>query len=68
MSHSLWETKKDADVLLTMGASKWELHDKVVRGKSGLIDHILEMVQMVSFSCSISSREVEPDLQSDFGY
>ncbi|KXH25956.1 hypothetical protein CNYM01_01797 [Colletotrichum nymphaeae SA-01] len=43
---SLWETKKDADILLTMGASKWELHDKMVRGKSGLIDHILEMVQM----------------------
>ncbi|KAJ0332417.1 hypothetical protein COL5a_002131 [Colletotrichum fioriniae] len=29
-----------------MGASQWELHDKVVRGKSGPIDHILEMVQM----------------------
>ncbi|KAK0374214.1 hypothetical protein CLIM01_08434 [Colletotrichum limetticola] len=43
---SLWETKNDADILLTMGASKWELHDKAVRGKSGLIDHILEMVQM----------------------
>ncbi|KAK1468034.1 hypothetical protein CCUS01_06738 [Colletotrichum cuscutae] len=43
---SLWETKNDADILLTMGASKWELHDKVVRGKSDLIDHILEMVQM----------------------
>ncbi|KAK1637560.1 hypothetical protein BDP81DRAFT_516898, partial [Colletotrichum phormii] len=43
---SLWETKKDADILLTMGSSKWELHDKLIRGKSGLIDHILEMVQM----------------------
>lgn len=35
-----------------MGASQWELHDQVVRGKSGLIDHILEMVPMVS-SCAI---------------
>ncbi|KAL2883203.1 hypothetical protein SGCOL_001393 [Colletotrichum sp. CLE4] len=43
---SLWETKKDADILLTMGGSKWELHDKFMRGKSGLIDHILEMVEM----------------------
>ncbi|KAL0767333.1 hypothetical protein CaCOL14_010183 [Colletotrichum acutatum] len=43
---SLWETKKGADILLIMGDSKWELHDKVVRGRSGLIDHILGMVQM----------------------
>ncbi|OHE98465.1 hypothetical protein CORC01_06256 [Colletotrichum orchidophilum] len=43
---SLWETKKDADIHLTMGVNKWELHDKVIRGKSSLIDHILEMIQM----------------------
>ncbi|KXH25730.1 hypothetical protein CSAL01_04922 [Colletotrichum salicis] len=60
----LWETKKNADILLTMGGSKWELHDKFIRGKSGLIDHILEMVEMVSSLHGLSSREVEHDLSS----
>ncbi|EFQ33883.1 uncharacterized protein GLRG_09027 [Colletotrichum graminicola M1.001] len=40
---SLWETKKGADILLTMGTNKWQLHEHIIRGKSGLIDHILDL-------------------------
>ncbi|KAK1595541.1 uncharacterized protein LY79DRAFT_681060 [Colletotrichum navitas] len=40
---SLWETKGEADILLTMGANKWQLHENIIRGKSGLIDHILDL-------------------------
>ncbi|KAH0430177.1 hypothetical protein CcaCcLH18_07992 [Colletotrichum camelliae] len=39
---SLWETKKDADIWLMMGEEKWELHDKVIRGKSEMVDFLVD--------------------------
>ncbi|KAI8300864.1 hypothetical protein K4K61_009418 [Colletotrichum sp. SAR11_59] len=39
---SLWETKKDADIWLMMGEEKWELHDKVVRGRSEMVDFLVD--------------------------
>ncbi|KAJ3952464.1 hypothetical protein N0V92_011098 [Colletotrichum tropicale] len=39
---SLWETKKNADIWLMMGEEKWELHDKVIRGKSEMVDFLVD--------------------------
>ncbi|KAF5516347.1 hypothetical protein CGCS363_v000138 [Colletotrichum siamense] len=39
---SLWETKKDADIWLMMGEEKWELHDKVIRGRSEMVDFLVD--------------------------
>ncbi|GJC99075.1 DNA mismatch repair protein [Colletotrichum higginsianum] len=39
---SLWESQKDADILLTAGTNQWRLHERVIRGKSRLIDRIID--------------------------
>ncbi|KAK6213468.1 DNA mismatch repair protein [Colletotrichum tabaci] len=41
-SSYLWESQKDADILLTAGTNQWRLHERVIRGKSRLIDRIID--------------------------
>ncbi|KAK1987303.1 hypothetical protein LZ30DRAFT_194449 [Colletotrichum cereale] len=54
---SLWETKKDADILLTMGVNKWQLHENIIRGKSGLVDHILDIASVQNEIRKIALKE-----------
>ncbi|KAK2025941.1 hypothetical protein LX32DRAFT_665638 [Colletotrichum zoysiae] len=54
---SLWETKTDADVLLVMGSNRWQLHETVIRGKSGLVDHILDLTEVQNDVRKIALKE-----------
>ncbi|KAK1993247.1 hypothetical protein LX36DRAFT_586743, partial [Colletotrichum falcatum] len=54
---SLWETKSGADILLTMGANKWRLHESIIRGKSGIVDHILDITGAQSDTRKIALKD-----------
>ncbi|KAK2058828.1 hypothetical protein LY76DRAFT_645936 [Colletotrichum caudatum] len=54
---SLWETKTDADTLLVMGSNRWQLHETVIRGKSGLVDHLLDLTEAQNDVRKIALKE-----------
>ncbi|KAK2014539.1 hypothetical protein LZ32DRAFT_657115 [Colletotrichum eremochloae] len=68
---SLWETKKDSDILLTMGVNKWQLHENIIRGKGGLVDHILDNTGVQNGIRKIALKEhafTASALESTFKY
>ncbi|KAK2049086.1 hypothetical protein LZ31DRAFT_591121 [Colletotrichum somersetense] len=54
---SLWETKTDADIILVMGSNTWQIHETVIRGKSGLVDHILDLTEVQDDVRKIALKE-----------